>query len=92
MKTKKTQQQNATKDSPQSPQAVLYDSSSDEDASYSSHEGAETVSSSAKAGGAKEEIAKAEGVLRSNSSYVSLGGGGSGQMLTKRMKDDTLDH
>ena len=35
----------------------------------------------------EEELAKAEGVMRSNSSYVDLS-----QPLTKRMRDDTLDH
>jgi predicted ATPase/CYTH domain-containing protein len=44
-------------------------------------------SSSGRVGGAKEEIAKAEGVMRSNSSFVELS-----QPLTKRMRDDTLDH
>ena len=46
-----------------------------------------SASSSGRVGGAKEELAKAEGVMRSNSSYVELS-----QPLTKRMRDDTLDH
>ena len=44
------------------------------------------TSSSGRVGGAKEEIAKAEVVMRSNSSYVDLGHNAS--YLTKRMKDD----
>lgn len=51
----------------------------------------DTQSTGRGAGGAKEEIAKAEGVLRSNSSFVDLDNSG-GQMLTKRMKDESLDH
>lgn len=65
---------------------MLDDSSSDDEEFVNSE--TETTSSG-RAGGAKEEIAKAEGVLRSNSSYVSLSGN---QLMTKRMKDDTLDH
>ena len=63
---------------------VNSDTSSDEQPSD-----AETHSSGSKVG--KDEIAKAEGVMRSNSSYVDMSPGGS-QSITKRMKDDTLDH
>jgi len=53
------------------------------------HSDADTHSSGSKVG--KDEIAKAEGVMRSNSSFVDMSPGGS-QSITKRMKDDTLDH
>jgi len=60
-------------------------SSSDDELLNSSTESV-TVSGSNRVGG-KDELAKAEGVMRSNSSYVDLS-----QPLTKRMRDDTLDH
>ena len=40
-------------------------------------------------GGGKEEVMKAEGLLQSNSSFVDMYEGGK---LTKRMKDEGLDH
>jgi hypothetical protein len=60
------------------------DTSSDDDDTCSLPSSA---SSSGRVGGAKEELAKAEGVMRSSSSFVELS-----QPLTKRMRDDTLDH
>lgn len=65
---------------------VNSDTSSDED--QQPHSDTDTHSSG-KVG--KDEIAKAEGVMRSNSSYVDMSPSGS-QSITKRMKDDTLDH
>ena len=61
-------------------------SSSDDEISSSSDKSA-TVSANTSRLGGKDELAKAEGVMRSNSSYIDLT-----QTLTKRMKDDTLDH
>lgn len=52
----------------------------------SNSERAISTSASNRVGG-KDELAKAEGVMRSNSSFVELT-----QPLTKRMRDDTLDH
>ena len=59
---------------------------SSEDEMSSSSERATSTSTSNRIGG-KDELAKAEGVMRSNSSYIDLT-----QTLTKRMRDETLDH
>lgn len=64
---------------------VEEDTSSDEEDDVELSETAST--NSGRVGGAKEELAKAEGVMRSNSSFIDLT-----QTLTKRMRDDTLDH
>ncbi len=61
-------------------------SSSDDDISSSSEKSVSASASNSRLGG-KDELAKAEGVMRSNSSYIDLT-----QTLTKRMRDDTLDH
>lgn len=62
-------------------------SSSDDDISLSSDKSSATASANTSQLGGKDELAKAEGVMRSNSSFIDLT-----QTLTKRMRDDTLDH
>lgn len=64
-------------------------SSSDDDISLSSDKSSTSATASANTSqlGGKDELAKAEGVMRSNSSFIDLT-----QTLTKRMRDDTLDH
>lgn len=62
---------------------VEEDSSSDDSLSHS-----QGSTNSGRVGGAKEELAKAEGVMRSNSSYVEL----TTTTLTKRMRDESTDH
>lgn len=71
---------------------LMSDSSSDEeDFSEELNTSEAETTSSGRQGGAKVEIAKAEGVLRSNSSYIDMDNHHS-SMLTKRMKDESLDH
>lgn len=79
----------ASKSSKKSKKMIMSDediSSSDDDISSSSERSVSASASSSQLAG-KDELAKAEGVMRSNSSFIDLT-----QTLTKRMRDDTLDH
>ena len=62
-------------------------SSDDDENNLSMSSGIATSTSASNRIGGKDELAKAEGVMRSNSSFIDLT-----QTLTKRMRDDTLDH